>query len=293
MTPQTLGFIGAGTLAHALAPALDRAGHPVVAVASRTFAHAQSLAERLPAAAAAVDPRALLDHAQIVFLTVPDRAIEPVCRSLPWRPGLAVVHCSGALSLDPLAAAQEAGAETGAFHPLQTLADPQRLSPFRGVAFAVDASSPTLRGVLAGLAHGLEGTAETIAGADKPLYHAGAAMASNYLVTLLAAASAVWSTLGATRADGLRALLPLVRGTLDNLESVGLPAALTGPIARGDADTVKLHLQALRAAQPDLLPLYTAIGHRTVDLALEKGGIDADAAAALHALLAEEEARSG
>ncbi len=292
MTRQSLGFLGAGTLAHALAPAVARAGHPVTAVASRTFAHAQSLAQRLPAAVAVPDPRKLFDHAQIVFLTVPDRAIEPVCRRLPWRPGLAAVHCSGALSLDPLAAAQEAGAETGAFHPLQTLADPDRPSPFRGVSFAVDASSPALRAVLTDLAHALEGTAETIRGTHKPLYHAAASMASNYLVTLLAAASGVWTSLGATRADGLRALLPLVRGTLDNLASVGLPAALTGPMARGDADTVKLHLQALRATQPELIPMYIEIGHRAVDLAIEKGGIDADAAAALHALLAEEEARS-
>lgn len=289
MTQHTVGFIGAGTLARALAPALAIAGVPVIAVASRTSAHADELADCLSDAIAYRHPQQVADHAKLVFLTVPDDAIERVCASITWTPETAVVHCSGAQSLAPLASARTAGADVGAFHPLQTLAHAARPHPFRGVAFAVEASSSDLTARLVRLAEHLGGTAGTIDSSDKPLYHASAVLASNYLVTLLATAAELWRGLGATRERGLQALLPLVRGTVDNLEAVGFPDALTGPIARGDVDTVRLHLDALRASQPQLVPLYCTIGHKTVALAVEKGGIDADTAAALRALLSPHE----
>jgi len=289
MTEPKVGFVGAGTLARALAPAFAEAGVAVTAIASRTLPHAQALADALPHAVACRDLQQVVDRCELVFLTVPDDAIAPVCGSLAWTSASSAVHCSGAHSLAPLDHARGLGADVGAFHPLQTLAHAGRSQPFRNVSFAVEASSEKLAETLAGFAERLGGVAGRIDGTDKPLYHAGAVLASNYVVTLLSAAAALWCRFGATRERGLEALLPLVRGTIDNLEAVGFPDALTGPIARGDIDTVRLHLDVLRAREPQLLPLYCRLGRRTVALAVEKGGIDETVAAKLHALLVAQE----
>jgi predicted short-subunit dehydrogenase-like oxidoreductase (DUF2520 family) len=284
MTTPTLGFIGAGTTGTALALALSKAGYRVTAVASRTPSHAQALADRLPHASMSRTPRDVAARCDLIFLTVPDDAVASVAGSVAWRAGQSVVHCSGVHSLEPLYHAQVAGAEVGAFHPLQTLANAKRVDALRGVSFAIEASTQRLHDVLAQMAKALGGTTAQIRGADKPLYHASAAMASNYLVTLLDAASEVWRSIGSTRAAGLQALLPLVRGTIDNLEALGFPDALTGPIARGDVETVGIHLRVLRESQPQLVALYIGMGKKTIDLALEKGGISAESAAAMHAL---------
>ena len=285
MTTPSIGFVGAGTTGNALALALSREGYRVTAIASRTFVHAQVLAGRLPDATAAASPQDVSESCDVTFLTVPDDAIAGVAGAIAWRPNTSVVHCSGALSLEPLRHAQASGACVGAFHPLQTLAHRQRPYPFRGVSFAVEASCEHLRALLSRMASDLGGTPAPIRGEDKPLYHASAAMASNYLVTLLDAASDLWRHIGASRDAGLHALLPLVRGTIDNLEAVGFPDALTGPIARGDVDTVRIHLQALTRTQPQLVPIYVSMGRRTIDLAVEKGGVSAEDAASLRALL--------
>ncbi|MCK5247023.1 DUF2520 domain-containing protein, partial [Candidatus Bipolaricaulota bacterium] len=131
----------------------------------------------------------------------------------------------------------------------------------------------------------LGGRPQWIRSSDKPLYHASAAMASNYLVALLGDASRLWESFGLSRNNGLHSLLPLVRSTIDNLEGVGFPDALTGPIARGDVDTVRIHLDALTTSQPDIIPSYAAMGRRTVKLGLEKGTLSEDAARAIDKLL--------
>jgi predicted short-subunit dehydrogenase-like oxidoreductase (DUF2520 family) len=105
------------------------------------------------------------------------------------------------------------------------------------------------------------------------IYHAGAVAASNYLVTLLDFAARHLQALGAERHQALQALLPLVRGTLVNVERLGIPQALTGPIARGDAQTVAGHVAAMQQRAPELLELYRVLARETVPLAQEQGGI--------------------
>jgi len=224
--------------------------------------------------------------AELIILSVPDDEIEYVCKSGPWQPGSSIVHCSGALSMDVLASAAERGAKTGSIHPLQTFAgggDP--VARMADIAYALEASDDSLHDMLDTFVHALGGRPQWIRSEDKPLYHASAAMASNYLVALLGDASKLWESFGVSRDQGLHALLPLVKGTMDNLRGIGFPDALTGPIARGDVETVGIHLQALSQSQPDILPSYVAMGKRTIALALEKGTIDPAAAATLRKLL--------
>jgi predicted short-subunit dehydrogenase-like oxidoreductase (DUF2520 family) len=135
------------------------------------------------------------------------------------------------------------------------------------------------------LAKLLGGRPIDLAGPSMALYHAAASLASNALVALAAAAGDVMSAAGVDRAEGLSALVPLMQGTLENLGRVGLPAALTGPIARGDAGTVERHLHALAERAPELTELYRTVGRRVVRVAAEKGEADPEGLRRIAALL--------
>ena len=156
-----------------------------------------------------------------------------------------------------------------------------------GSAFRVEASSDELRRTLEEMATAVGGRPFAL-GADPTLYHVSAVLASNYLVTLLDLASTLWTELGASREDGLRSLLPLVRGTIENIERLGTPAALTGPIARGDAGTVAHHIDVLRRLAPHVVPVYKELALRTVSVALAKGTIGDDDARRLTRALSGE-----
>jgi len=289
MDRPRLGFIGAGVVGTALAGGLSDAGYPVVALYSRTKRHAADLARRIEGLAIADDPQGVVDLADIVVLTVPDDAIEEVAGSLLWSKGKSAVHCSGSRSLDPLQAASAAGAAVGVLHPLQAFATAEQARRnLRGSAFAIEASDGALQGRLEGIARSLGGRPFRLSGDKKVLYHAAATIASNYFVTLIDLASGLWEKFGLTKEDGFSALLPLIKGTVENLEAVGLPDALTGPIARGDVDTVKRHLQALGDVAPELASVYKGLGRSTIPIALAKGRIGEEKAKELERLLGEE-----
>jgi predicted short-subunit dehydrogenase-like oxidoreductase (DUF2520 family) len=285
MSKPTLAFVGAGTLGTALAKACSSAGYRVLAIYSHSYTDARRLAETLPHAEAVSDPSDVT-RADLTFLTVPDDAIASVCAAIPWPASSNVVHCSGALSLTVLDAAAQAGAATGSLHPLQTFAGHADGSTrLADIAYALEASDDILRATLEELVSALGGRPQWIRSADKPLYHASAAMASNYLVALLGDASRLWESFGYSRQDGIDSLLPLVRGTIENVQDVAFPDALTGPIARGDVETVRIHVQALAASYPDIVAAYAAMGKRTVVLGLEKGTLTEEAAEAMRTLL--------
>ena len=282
-----LGFIGAGKVGSALALALADAGYAVVAVASSKLAAARALAARIEGCAAAADPQSVVDRADIVFVTTPAAAIRKVASERRWRPGVAVVHTSGSEGRDALAAAAAAGAATASLHPLLAFAEVEAARRgLRGAFFAVEAEGP-LAERLNALVADLGGTPLAVRGADKALYHAAAVFAGNYVLALLKLASDLWLNLGFDRELAVSALLPLMRGALANAEGQGLAAALSGPIARGDAATVQRHIEALAATSGSmaLLDAYRCLGRATLPLAAEGGGLTPAAATALRDLL--------
>ncbi len=288
----SLGFIGTGVVATALSQALEAAGYRIAAVHGRDRGRAEKLAQGLSGARVAASRQGVADAADVVFLAVADDAIARVAESVSWRPGRAVVHCNGAASIKLLRAASDAGADVGVFHPLQSFASAEqarRLIP--GSAFRIEASSEPLRHLLEDMARALGGRPLAL-GADPTLYHVSAVLASNYLVTLLDLAAGLWPSFGATREEGLAALLPLVRGTIENVERLGIPAALTGPIARGDEGTVAHHLDALRQVAPHAVPVYKELALGAVRVALAKGTIDRAKAQRLEAILAADATKS-
>ncbi len=287
-----LGFIGAGVTGHAFARCLHGAGYPVVAVASRAFASAQALADRLDGCRALPEAQAVVDAADLVFITTPDDAIEQVAAALRWRPGVWVVHTSGAASLDVLEPARQRGASVGSIHPLQAFANiEQAVASISGSTFALEGDGALLA-CLKEMAATLEGRWVHLRTEDKVLYHAAAVMASNYLVTLTKAAEDLWERFGEGSASASRALLLLLEGTVRNLREIGLPDCLTGPIARGDVGTVRKHIAALEASAPDLLPAYRELGLLTIPIAVAKGRIGEAEAERLREALKSESAVS-
>ena len=286
-----IGFVGAGSVATALALALAQRGYAVGAAASRTHASALRLAARVPGVEACHDAQDVVDRCAMVFLTVPDDAIAEVAGALAWCRGQAAVHCSGATSLDSLSVPRSQGALVGGFHPLQTFATPESAArDLAGTAFGIEADAP-LREELQRMAHALGGRPIDLRAEDRALYHASAVAACGLMASLVALSADLWSGFASPR-EGLRALLPLVRGTLESLERDGLPAALTGPLTRGDETTVASHLGALEAASPALLPIYCRLSLAALPLARAKGGLSSDGEAALERSLRAALARS-
>ena len=278
---QRIGFVGTGRIATALSLAMREAGCSVAAVVSRSPESARRLADRLPGCEALPNPEDITDKCDIVFLTVPDDAVASVAGTLTWREGQAAVHCSGALTLGVLDAARGGGASVGGLHPLQTfVGNDMDAGSLAGTTFAVQGDG-TLRDWLEGVVESLGGSSVDIGDHDRPLYHAAAVMSCGYLATMLDAACDLWGSMGFSREEALRALLPLARGTLSNVESQSTRGGATGPIIRGDLETVRLHLETLAEQAPHVLPLYCQAGLAMVSLT----SLPADRAGELKELL--------
>jgi predicted short-subunit dehydrogenase-like oxidoreductase (DUF2520 family) len=281
----TIGFIGAGTTGTALAVSLYQKEYPVIAVASRTLASAKALAAKLTGCTVYQSVQGVADEANLVFLTTPDDVIAKVASEIIWHKKQCVVHCSGAHSIDVLEPAIKQGAITGCLHPLQTFADvTQAINNIPGSTFAVEAKEP-LFSILKSIATTLEGDWVELKAGDKVLYHAAAVFACNYLVTLVKLATDLWQTFDVPQAKATKALLPLLRGTLNNIENIGLPDCLTGPIARGDLGTISKHLAVLERDNQLLFNMYKVLGLHTIPIALDKGKIDLYKASELEELL--------
>ncbi len=282
-----IGFIGAGTVGTALAVRLRGKGYSIVAVTSRTHASAERLADMVSGCRIYETGQAVADAADMVFITTPDGVIPQIAAQVKWRQGQSVIHCSGADSLDVLAPAAECGAQRGGFHPLQTFATiAYAIENIPGSTFALEADEPMLSR-LKEMVTALEGRWIVLKPGDKVIYHAAAVIACNYMVTLAKLATDLWKTFGVSTPEATQALLPLLRGSLNNLSNVGLPNSLTGPIARGDTGTVQKHLAALDERAPELLPAYEELGRQTIPIALAKGKIDKRKANELYAILSQ------
>ncbi|MEO8252654.1 MAG: DUF2520 domain-containing protein [Chloroflexota bacterium] len=216
----------------------------VVGTGRAGSAIAARLTERGLAVSSSRDPVA---DADLVLLAVPDAAIGDVARGVPIGPWMA--HVSGATSLSALDPHQR----RFSVHPLQTLTRDRGPEQLDGAWAAVTAETDEARETARWLATTLGLHTFDVSDGDKPLYHAGAAMASNYLVTLYRAAARLMEETGAPP----DALVPLMTRTIEN------GFALTGPIARGDWSTVDAHLRALEERAPDLVPLYRALAEAT------------------------------
>jgi predicted short-subunit dehydrogenase-like oxidoreductase (DUF2520 family) len=263
--------VGAGRAGTALAAALARAGHDVVAASAVSDASVGRVHRRLPGAVIR-QPRDVISAADLVLLTVPDDVLPGLVEGLASTrapvEGRLLAHASGRHGLAVLAPATRAGALPLALHPAMTFTgradDVDRLT---GVCFGVTAPDQ-LRPVAEALVVEMGGEPVFIAEENRGLYHAALASGANHLVTLVVQSADLLRAAGV--ADPGRMLGPLLSAALDNALRLG-DAALTGPVARGDVDTVAAHLDALRDAAPEALPAYLALARLTADRALSAG----------------------
>ena len=205
--------------------------------------------------------------ADIIFITVPDDSISDVvsAMALAWKDNLkgrVVFHMSGLHTSDILEPLNKLGAETASFHPLQSIMHPDSArKALKGSVFTVEGTPKAI--ITAGrIADKLGGKILKIAKEDKVIYHAAAVIASNYITSLVTVAEDLMSDIGLKRGH----MLPLIKGTLANIENHGR-AALTGPIRRGDWATVEKHIKALSEKYPDITGLYLALGKYTSRIA--------------------------
>ena len=275
----TIGVCGLGRLGTHLAHALIDKGLPLRVLASSNPEYAADIKGDIESIAIIGSPSKALYHADLLFLTIPDRAIAPLAGALAASDlkGKSIVHCSGALLADELRAAKEKAAAIGVFHPLQAMPPREARrehSPFDGAFVGVEAGEP-LRATLNAIAIRLGAQPFDLpedAAACKR-YHLAAVLASNALVALTDASTEILKSCGIS-VEAQRLLLPLIQGTLRNLEGTDAGIALTGPAARGDAGTLAAHLESL-ADEPELSELYVATMKHAAHLAARAGRIDA------------------
>lgn len=275
----SIGVIGAGRVGASLAAALRAAGHDIVAAAGESHASRTRIETLLPGVPVR-KPTDVARAADLVLLTVPDDMLENVVIQLVGagaiRQDQYVVHTSGRHGLAVLQAATDIGAHPIAMHPAMTFTgtdvDLQRLP---GCVFGVTAGDDD-RAFVEGLVADLQGNPMWVPESKRTLYHAGLAHGANHLVTLVAEAMDILAASGAE--DPAATLRPLLTAALDNALSYG-DAALTGPIVRGDVNTVRAHLADITASNPGALPSYVAMARATADRAVADGrllGIQAD-----------------
>ena len=280
---EKIGIIGAGRLGSALAITLKRNGACISGISCKDEAESKFVAEKI-AVKAFSDNHELAQNSDVIFLTVPDSLITKVAQELLAKglaAGTVMLHCSGAMS--GFALPQAEGIYRGSFHPLQSFAGGN--ATFEGIFIAMDGDREALP-VMQNLCSLLCAKALPIPSQERALYHAAAVFASNYLVTVLAAAEDLFSKWTGEPSAAREAIMPLVNGTLANFTKLGGAKALTGPIARGDSQTISQHLQVI---PEELLQFYKNLGLQTLALAEQNGNLTDEEKGKINFLLKENQ----
>ncbi|MGA8994946.1 MAG: Rossmann-like and DUF2520 domain-containing protein [Nocardioidaceae bacterium] len=280
-----VGVVGAGRVGAVLAAALRGAGHEVVAAAGESAASRTRIETLLPGVPVH-KPTAVARASDVLLLTVPDDMLANVVTMLAAsgaiRPGQQVVHTSGKHGLAVLRPAAAVGAEILALHPAMTFTGTDRDLPrLAGCVYGVTAE-PATRALAEALVADLGGRLVTVAEEYRSLYHAGLAHGANHLVTLVSQAMDLLRATGAD--DPASTLRPLLTAALDNALCYG-DAALTGPVVRGDVETVRAHLVDIAATAPGTVDAYVAMARATAERAVLDGRLLPIRAAALTRVL--------
>lgn len=275
--PRSVFIVGSGRVGTTLARLLPKARTRVIGTWARTPATARRARRISGARSASGQLPARILEAELVFLTVPDDAIESMATRLVQADRVAegqlFVHCSGAHGLAPLSSIAAAGGRVGSLHPLQSFSDP-RTTTLDGVLAVLDGVAG-VQTQLRAVARRLGMKATTLRGDEnaRALYHAAAVTASGQLTALLDLAFSIAQEAGLSRADAVAGLLALARGTLDNLARTGSPEkSLTGPVPRGDTAVVGAHLGALRTMPRPVQTIYRELLRHSVDIARRGSG---------------------
>lgn len=283
-----VGVVGVGRVGGAVAAALARAGHEIVAASAVSDASLRRAEHALPGVPI-LAPDEVVAAADFVLLTVPDDALRPLVAGLAatgaWREGQIAAHTSGAQGIGVLDPAAARGVLALALHPVMTFTGrPEDADRLDGATWGVTAL-PELRPVAEALVVEMDGEPVWVPESARPLYHAALTIGANHLVTLVNDALSLLD--GAGVDAPARLLAPLVSAALDNVLRLG-DAALTGPVSRGDVATLSAHLRSLDTYAPDVLPSYVAMALRTAERAHGSGRLSDAQLTTVRDLLAQE-----
>ena len=265
----TVSIVGCGRAGGSIALALKRTGYEVAAAWCKTRGGRQRTQRLLnvPVLPSIAD---VAGSGDVVFVAVPDDAIADVVDEVAAgiRAGKVAVHTSGRVSVDALAPVEKADARAASVHPLQTLPDPTRGADALDGAGVAVTCDPRDRPLLVRLARAWGGRPFTLSDEDKTLYHAAAVFASNYVATSVWSALRLFERLGIPNARQL--LAPLTQSAVGNITTMAPEKAMTGPVSRGDTETVLEHIQALAHSDPTggrITDAYKTLARLTAALA--------------------------
>jgi predicted short-subunit dehydrogenase-like oxidoreductase (DUF2520 family) len=284
---NNFAIIGAGMVGTAIGFLLTKAGHKVIAIADKSPA---ALKRALPytGGKAFRKPLEAVRKSDCILITTPDDVISSACKEISLCASLKgkfIFHMSGAGGLDLLEPAKKAGAAVASIHPLQSFSSiDQAIKNIPGSYFAITADKKD-QTTAKNIVRDLGGIPFFISSDQKPLYHAAACIASNYLVSLMNTVESIYQAIGMNEKDARKAYLPLVYGSLKNIENSGSISSLTGPIARGDFGTIKKHMTAINKNLPQYSSMYSSLGLRTVEVAQQKGTLNARQAKIMNTIL--------
>ncbi|MEE9292596.1 MAG: Rossmann-like and DUF2520 domain-containing protein [Acidobacteriota bacterium] len=289
MSGTAFAILGAGRMGRALGRLLAQQGLKPTGVTAQTLRSARQAAAFIGGGEPGRSNLKAVAGASLVFITTPDRVIplladELAESNLRWGRRV-VAHTSGALSSSVLEPLRRRGAQVASIHPLASIADPRGgLRDPAGIPFAIEGDPRAVRR-LRRLVVSFRGMPVTIPREAKALYHLIAVLMSNDLVALLSIGLETARSIGLSERQALRLYMPLVRGTVDNVDRLGVVKALTGPVSRGDANTLRLHAEVLRTLPAEFRKLHRFLGVQSADLALRARTITPEIATRLIRLL--------
>lgn len=292
MTEKQIAVIGPGKVGVTIAMMAKSAGLTVVAIGGRNSERVSLASSLLGRDVHQGSIFEAAGKAEVVLIAVSDDAIESVCTELAssksLKKGTVVAHFSGALTSEVLRTAKEAGCVVASAHPLRSFAQPGVNAARAGEYWFVEGDEEATV-VMESIIGSIGGCVARITKEAKPLYHAASVVACNYLVALLDVSYQLMKETGVDADVARDALMPLVLGTIENISKIGPEKALTGPISRGDKETVSLHLKHIsQLKEKTCSEVYRTMGSATVNLALRKGSIAREKAAELLALLNDQ-----
>jgi len=285
-----VSIIGAGNLGTALGSALSQKGYRIKALSCRTLSSARKSLQIVGEGKALTDNTQAAKQGKLIFICVPDNEIGKVIKKLsgstiPWKEKY-VFHCSGLVSVEVLKPLRTKGALTASFHPVQSFSQ-KKGGPkqFEGIYFGLEGDARALE-LAEKIAGHLGGYSIIIKGKDRALYHAACSVASNFFIVLLDVAVSLLKFIGFEEKTASKIVLPLIQGTLQNVKELDLESSLTGPVIRGDQESVKQHLEALQK-YPGYLEIYRSLAAQALEIAKTRK-LPSEKYKALKSLLEEE-----
>ena len=274
---KKLAIIGPGKVGRTLARLFHDAGvFEIDALVARRDETALDAASFIGAGKVNGDPA----EADIILISVPDPELDGALARLALcdlKPDTIIAHTSGARGLEAFAPLTGLPVRCVCAHPVKAFSDPERsVSTFSGTMVTLQGETSACDAMSAAYAAIGGKTLKLADNTDRTLYHAAIVFMCNHLPTLIHAGLETFAQVGISRQDGLAITGPILRDTLEAVLELGPAAALTGPVARGDAETVSRHLEKLEAADPDLAVFYAALARATADLSAEKGEASVD-----------------